>query len=257
MGLLGTLWPLRGLGGSGAAALVAFLVVLVSVVPAAAYVWRRTTGARVPVWPVAVFAILAAGYAVATPPWQMSDEPQHMVRVEVVRRAGPGAPPRLLPGATGTTSAYRALGSADRTVLASMRATDAGRWLPGGADALRQGIVPGPREMAHPPLYYEVAALLTKGFARRPILARLAVLRALSVLLGAATVVVCGAVGRLLWGRRPLAAVPMAIAVGVPTFVATSGSVNNDGLAVLLGALLIYVLLLGVLRRSPLARPLP
>src|SRR5207253_2926492 len=119
------------------------------------------------------------------------------------------------------------------------------------------GPAPGPRGWAHPPLYYVVAAVLTKPFSGRPLLARLALLRAFGVLLAAMTVVVCGAVGRLLWPGRPLAEVPMALALGVPAFVATAGSVNNDGIAVLLGAVLVYVLLAGALGRSWLARPLP
>src|SRR5207247_10418128 len=122
---------------------------------------------------------LATGYALATPPWQMNDEPQHMVHVEVVRRAGSRAPQQLLPGATASPAARRALADADRTVVASMVATDASRWLPGGGPALRAGAVPGPRELSHPPLYYVVASTLGKGLARRPTLAAVAVLPAL------------------------------------------------------------------------------
>jgi len=257
MGLLGTVWPVRGLGAPGAVGLAALLLVLVSVIPAGVVLWRRTMGTGLPVWPVVAFVVLATGYAVATPPWQMNDEPQHMVHVEVVRRAGSGAPHQLLPGATASPAVRRALADADRTVVESMVATDAPRWLPGGGPALRAGAVPGPRELSHPPLYYVMAATLTKGFGGRPVLARLAILRALGVLLATATVVVCGAVGRLLWPRRPLAEVPMALALAVPTFVSSGGAVNNDGLAVLFGALLVYVLLRGVLGGSALARPLP
>src|SRR5438132_7608622 len=257
MALLGTAWPVRGLSGPGVIAMGALLVVVLALVPVALGIWKRATGSTIHLWPVAAFVVLASVYAVATPPWQMSDEPQHMVRVEVVRQAGIGAPQHLLPGAAPSPPAARALASADRAVVASMRATDAARYLPGAGPALHAGIVPGPREMAHPPLYYVVAAVLTKPFSGRPLLARLALLRAFGVLLAAMTVVVCGAVGRLLWPGRPLAEVPMALALGVPAFVATAGSVNNDGIAVLLGAVLVYVLLAGALGRSWLARPLP
>jgi hypothetical protein len=73
--------------------------------------------------------------------------------------------------------------------------------------------------------------------------------------LGAITVWACGAAGRLLWPGQRLAQAPMVVVLAIPTFVALAGSVNNDGLAVMCGSLLITLLLAGALERGAWARP--
>ncbi|MBV8981602.1 MAG: hypothetical protein JO086_11935 [Acidimicrobiia bacterium] len=138
-----------------------------------------------------------------------------------------------------------------------MRATHAERWLPGGAAALRAGVVPGPTELNHPPLYYDVAAVLLRPFGSLPVVARLAVLRILGVVLATAVVWCCGAAGRLLFPRKRWAEAIGAVALAVPTFVVFAGAVNNDALAQLLAALLLLLLLAGVVDAARIARPLP
>jgi predicted membrane protein DUF2142 len=259
VGIIGVVWPLRGSGLLGGAALFLAMVALLAIVPLGWIAVRRRWGRQAagPLWPIALFMVLGTSYALVTPPWQMPDEPQHMVHVEVVRRAGLSAVDELLPGGRPTPKVDATLLRVNRSVSASMRQTDADRWLPGGRAALRAGAVPGPPELSHPPLYYLVAASITRPFGSDNVVSRLALLRLLGVVLAATTVWVCGAVGRLLWPGRRLAEVPMVIGLAVPTFVAFAGSVNNDGLAALLGALLIWLLVAGVLERGWISRPVP
>ena len=250
---------MRGSGVLEALLVVVYVVVLLAAAPALWALIRRRYGAAAsgPLWPILAFVGLAAFYAALTPPWQTPDEPQHMVHVEAVRRAGLSAPTQLLPGGHPPPATAAALAAVDREVVDSMRSTDASRWLPGGRGALAADSVPGPRELSHPRLYYAIAAALTRPLSGSGILARLAVLRALGVFFGAGVVWACGAAGRLVWPGRLLAEASMALALAIPGFVSLAGSVSNDGLAVLCGTLLIVVLLAGVLDRTRVARAVP
>ena len=238
---VGFLWPFHATNATEGAGLMLGLLLLFGSVPAIWYLLRRRRGPRVagPLWALLFFEVVAAFYALAVPPWQMPDEAQHMVHVELVREAGLGATLRLAgnrPTAHDTAVAVRVT----QDVVASVRETDMVRLNPGAGSALDRNDVPGPSELLHPPLYYELGAVLTGPFGSAPVLTRLALLRALGVVFGAWTVWACGAVGRLLWPTRPrMAEVPLALAVGIPTFAVLAGSANNDGLANLLAALFV------------------
>ena len=258
-GVPGPFWAWRGSGAAAGLALAVAMLVLLALVPAGWWVLRRRAGRRAagPLWPLIVFELLAVGYALVIPPWQTPDEPQHMVHVEVVRRGGWAAAENLLPYKSPSPALARTDADVQRQIVDSMRATDAGRWLPGGAAALRAGVVPGPTELNHPPLYYDIAAVLVRPFGHSPVVARLAILRLLGVAFGAGVVWCCGAAGRLLFPRKRWSETPAVIAVAVPTFVLFAGSVNNDALAQLLAALLLLLLLAGVVDAGRVARPLP
>ncbi|MBV8386761.1 MAG: DUF2142 domain-containing protein [Acidimicrobiia bacterium] len=240
-------------------ALAVALVVLLALVPAAWLALKRWAGRRAagPLWPLLLFAVLALAYALVVPPWQTPDEPQHMVHVEVVRRGGFGAAEQLLPFKTPPPGVARMNADVQRQIVASMRATNAGKWLPGGIAGLRAGAVPGPTELNHPPLYYDVAAVLLRPFGSLPVVGRLAILRVLGVVLATAVVWCCGAAGRLLFPGKRWAEASAAIALAVPTFVVFAGAVNNDALAQFLAALLVLLLLAGVVDAGRIARPLP
>lgn len=258
-GVPGPFWPWRGSSVAEGLALALAVLLLVALVPAGWWLLRRNAGRRAagPLWPLLVFEVLAVGYALVVPPWQTPDEPRHMVHVEVVRRGGFGAAEGLLPFKSPTPRVARIDADVQRQIVESMRATHAERWLPDGRSGLAAGVVPGPTELNHPPLYYDVAAVVLRPFGGAPVVARLALLRLVGVVLAAGVVWCCGAGGRLLFRRKPWAEAPAVIAIAVPTFVLFAGSVNNDALAQLLAAFLILLLLAGVLDAGRVARPLP
>ena len=258
-GTPGPLWPWHGSGPLGGLALALALVLLSASVPLVWYVLRRRAGQNVagPVWPLLAFLAVGLTYALIVPPWQMPDEPQHMVHVEVVRRGGFGAADALLPYKSPPARLERINAGVDRQIVASMRDAHATRWMPWARGALDAGTVPGPNELSHPPLYYDAAAVLLRPFGGLPVVARVGILRVLGVVLATVVVWCCGAAGRLLFPRRPWAEATAALAVAVPTFAVFAGAVNNDALAQPFAALLLLVLLAGVLEAGPLARPLP
>lgn len=92
----------------------------------------------------------------------------------------------------------------------------------------------GEPERQQPPLYYLLGAIMAKltGDAR--------LIRLVSVILGVLTILVVYAVGRRLFPSRPLLAVGAAALVGLlPEAQYLAGSVNDDNLAWLAGALLV------------------
>jgi len=255
----GPFWPWRGSSALGGLALAAALLVLLALVPTAWWLVKRNAGRRAagPLWPVLLFEVIAVSYALLIPPWQMADEPQHMVHVEVVRRGGFGAAENLLPFKSPTPRLVQIDADVQHRIVDAMRVTEATRWLPGARGAVAAGVVPGPPELNHPPLYYDVAAVVSRPFGGSPVVARLALLRILGVMFAAGVVWCCGAAGRLLFGRTRWSETPAVVAVAVPTFVLFAGSVNNDALAQLLAALLLLLLLAGVVDAGSVARPLP
>src|SRR5207302_335974 len=102
-----------------------------------------------------------------------------------------------------------------RTILQSLHATDMSRWAPALDPQLRKDKIPGPTELDQPPLYYSLAAAVTAPFSGFPVLARLAILRALGVALAGVTLWACGMAGRLLWPGRRWREAPMAVALAV------------------------------------------
>ncbi|MCU1448943.1 MAG: hypothetical protein JWP02_1113 [Acidimicrobiales bacterium] len=256
---VGPAWPWHGSSLLGGIALGAVMLTLVAVLPVGWWVLRQRFGhaAAGPLWPLVLFEVLALAYALVVPPWQKPDEPQHMVHVEVTRLAGIGAAEKLLPFKAPDPRLQGVERRVERDIAASMRSTEATRWLPNYRDAIAAGHAPGISELTHPPLYYVVSGILLRPFGSSPVVARLAILRLLGVVMAGCVVWCCGAAGRLLFAGRGLAELPAVLAVAIPGFVLAAGSVNNDVLSELLAALLLLLLLAGVLERTPLARPLP
>jgi len=254
---VGFFWPFHDTNAAQGAGVMIVVLLLLGSVPALWYLLRGRGGARVagPLWALLFFEVVASFYALAVPPWQMPDEPQHMVHIELQRRGGTGATQRisvnrLEPHDTELNRQVEA------DVVASVRDANTVKLLPGARAALDQHHVPGPSELLHPPLYYQLAAILTEPFGSSPLLARLALVRVLGVVFGAWTVWACGAIGRLMWPTRPrMAEVPLALAAGLPTFAVFAGAANSDTLANLFAALLVLVLSVAVVQRPRLRRP--
>jgi len=254
---VGFFWPFHDSNAAQGGGAMFVILLLLSSVPALWYLLRQRAGKRVagPLWALLFFEFVASFYALAVPPWQMPDEPQHMAHVEIQRRAGTAAAQRIAVNRLNPNDRV-VNSSVEADVVASVRETNTVKLLPGARPALDQHHVPGPSELLHPPLYYQVAATLTSPFGSAPLLVRLALVRVLGIVFGAWTVWACGAVGRLLWPTRArMAEVPMALAAGLPTFAVFAGAANSDTLANLLGALLVLVLVVAVVQRPTLRRP--
>ncbi|MBV9412983.1 MAG: DUF2142 domain-containing protein, partial [Acidimicrobiia bacterium] len=257
--MIDLLWPFRGSGLVGAAGLFLYLLLIVATVPAGWALLRYRIGASAagPLWLLLLFQVLACSYALITPPWQMPDETNHMLHVELARTVSVTVNEQAML-AQPTSAEGRAFRQSTDEILRSMEATHAEHWLPFVKPLRQFDVIPGPSELSHPPAYYALASVVTRPVASAPMVARLAAVRALGVALAGWVVWTCGAVGRLVWRpRAKRAEIPMALALAVPGFCALAGSVSNDRLAELVGALLIAVLVAGVLERTGLSRPLP
>lgn len=247
---VGFLWPFADTSVVEAVVLVVYVALLLAVVPVGWVLIKRRFGLRIagPLWPLAFFLVLASLYAMATPPWQTPDEPQHMLYSELVRRADLSlvsrfsageAPPN--PGVTQDELAV--VFDTYSSVVNSLREVDL--WPADAQRLIDRGQIPGVSELSHPPLYYVVSALLTEPLGSAPLLARLAVLRAFGIMVAGWVVWLCGVAGRLLWPTRlRLAETPMVVAAAFPSFASFAGTVNNDVLAKLWGAALLVVALL-------------
>lgn len=178
----------------------------------------------------AVYFLLAGAYAVRNAAWQAPDEPAHY---RYVAQLAEGRFPRMEPG--------------DYDQAAQAAAVSA-RFPPD---------LPLDRGFAYedyqPPLYY---LLLTPVFWLSG--GSLTALRLASAVLGAGVVVLAFGLGRLLFPGRPwLALTPAVLVALLPQHVALLASVNNDALAELLVAALLYVSLRwGVGRSAPADRVL-
>jgi hypothetical protein len=241
------LWPFTGTGLVAGFVMLVYVSVILSLLPLGWIAIKRTRGMKAagPLWPLLFFLVVSSAYAMATPPWQTPDEPRHMEYTELVRRTSPSMPSRLAAGAPLSLREAFIVGDVEHTILRSLRQVHS--WPVDAQAVIDLNQIPGPSELIHPPLYYTVAAGLTAPLGDAPILTRLAVLRAFGVMIGGWVVWLCGVAGRLLWpDRRRLAETPMAVAAGVPTFAAFSGSVNSDVLMNLwaAGFLVVLVLLL-------------
>lgn len=236
---VGLLWPLEGADAWQGLLVVAFILGLLAVVPVGWLVIRRRFGTwpAGPLWPLALFILMASLYALLTPPWQTPDEPRHMVYVELVRRSGTEVTAQLAGGKRITAEQSTVAADVHNTVLRSLEDVD--RWPASARHVIDAGGIPGPPEVRHPPLYYLTAAAVTAPLGKAPIVARVGVLRAFGVMMAGWVIWLCGAAGRMLWPKRRLAEAPIAIAAGVPAFAALAGTVNSDVLANLLGALVL------------------
>lgn len=242
-------WALHGATAVEVVLLIVCCGLLLGAVPLGWLLIRRFAGhdAAGPIGLLILFEMVAVLYALFTPAWQMPDEPRHMEYVELVRRCPAGF---FESGEQFLQRQCRFEQEVSETILESARAGNIERWLPGAA-AIHQGVIPGPREITHPPLYYRLAALVVSPLGGAQVTARLALARTLGVVLTTWVVWACGAVIRTIWpdgsGARRAA---MYVAMGIPTFTLWAGAVNNDVLANLLGSLLILLLVVGIVSRS-------
>ena len=211
--------------------------------------------ARVPValWACAAIAFLnGAVWAFVNPPLQGPDEIAHVTYIQYVGEWGrlPGEPPRG-PG----------IGSEEmRAAAASLPWTHTAQnptWSPRSLREYRRaqpdlsrkpGSAP-PATINNPPLYYAIEAVPYRVARSVDFFDRLLLLRLVSALMGAFTVACTFLFVRELLPRRPWAWTVGALAVAFqPMFGFMSGSVNNDNLLYMLGALLIYLVARAVRR---------
>ncbi|MGQ9683067.1 MAG: phospholipid carrier-dependent glycosyltransferase [Anaerolineae bacterium] len=181
---------------------------------------------------IAVYLATATQYALLTPPWQAPDEPAHYNYVRYI--AERGALPVLRSG--DYPAAY----------LEEIKA----RGFPP-----EMSIDPLQYESWQPPLYYVLAAPLYRAaLAIAPHPLPLIVLRLLSVLLGALLIAVTYLIAReLLPQPEPLALGAASVLATLPMQVAMTAAVNNDTLAGLWSAVIVWQLL-RLLRSSPTTR---
>ena len=100
-------------------------------------------------------------------------------------------------------------------------------------------------ERQQPPLYYLIAAGLYR------LTASVGVLQAMSILLGAATVVVIGLCAREIWPAQPIRWVEASLMAGaLPQLQFIAASVSNDAINVLAAAILTYLMIRVALRPS-------
>ncbi|MEY2566240.1 MAG: hypothetical protein QOE35_769 [Actinomycetota bacterium] len=252
------LWPFAGTDALLNVSLSACMLALLLLLPLGWIVIRRRLGLRAagPLWPLLFFELLATFYAFMTPPWLMPDEPQHMLRTELVQNLSPAANEELAAGGypKNPRETVESFATYD-TILRSVERSQMDRWLPGAKPELAAHRVPGVTELGHPPLYYVVAAGLTAPFKRADVLGRLALLRVLGVALTGWAVWLCGAAGRMVWPtRRRMAEAPLVLAAGIPTVAAFAGAANNDVMANLVGALVLVLVVAAVtgwIKRRP------
>lgn len=169
---------------------------------------------------VAAFVFLAAGYAVAIPPWNNPDEPAHF---NYIRQLADHAELPILES-----------GAWDAALLERLKAS---RFRDASIDSITY-------EAHQPPLYYALEAPLYVISRGLPLSQAVLVLRGLSILLGALVVYLAAAIMREVKpGRGDLAVLAASVVAFLPMFTSISAAINNDALANLVGAALV---LLGV-----------
>jgi len=166
---------------------------------------------------VIIYLVLGALYATLTPAWQVPDEPAHFNYVTYV------AENRRMPELR--------LGDYPQAYLEELKAR---RFPP------TMSIEPIRYESYQPPLYYMLAALVysvTRALFAWPMPLTL---RAFSLLLGAATLMVSYRLVRAIYPEEPILALgTVAFAATLPMHVAITAGVNNDVLVELLVTLII------------------
>ncbi|MFQ5946056.1 MAG: hypothetical protein ACE5NC_07375 [Anaerolineae bacterium] len=167
---------------------------------------------------VVLYLLLGTLYAIATPSWQAPDEPAHYNYVRHLAETG------TLPVLTE--------GDWDQAFI---EATVSARFPP------EASIAPFRYEFHQPPLYYLMAVPLYQGTQGLGLEQQLIVLRLLSVVLGAGLLVFIYRIVALIFPDRLWAAASAAFVATLPQHVAMMASVNNDALAELVLALLLWV----------------
>lgn len=181
-----------------------------------------------------LFITVARGvtYVLVIPPWQTPDEPSHFGYVQFVMQTHSLAVPRGAP--------------VDSAITASMSQFDFWRLRYHAAEPSSPDQAHGFRVASrHPPLYYVLGALLLSPLRDQDIVCQLHALRWASVLMAACTVLLAFCTTRLLFAED--AVLPLAVTAFItflPMHTFMSASVNNDSLAELVTALLVYLLAL-------------
>jgi len=161
------------------------------------------------------YCVVGGLYARYTPPWQAPDEPAHY---NYVRQLAAGRLPVIEPA--DYDEAYRA------AIVSS-------------GFAAGYSIEPLTYEDWQPPLYYLLQTPVYRLFD-----GSLLALRLISVAIGAGVVLLAYGVARQVWPGRPWMALTAAVFVAfLPQHVAMLAAVNNDSLAELLIAAILFLLL--------------
>ncbi|MCL5962646.1 MAG: glycosyltransferase family 39 protein [Chloroflexi bacterium] len=158
---------------------------------------------------ISLYLVLAAAYAIKIPKWNAPDEPSHYNYVKAI------AVDRRFP--------ILARGDYDFDYLEKLKSAHFPDGMP--IDRVRY-------ESHQPPLYYLLATPLFWATAALPIDAQVVLLRMLSVLFGALTILVAYATLRRVFRDRAL--VPLAVAAfiaSVPMYIAITAAIENDSLA--------------------------
>jgi 4-amino-4-deoxy-L-arabinose transferase-like glycosyltransferase len=182
---------------------------------------------------VAVFALLASVVAATTPAWEAPDEPDHVQNAQTIARG----------------HWYRMeRGAGDEAHQAPLYYVGLAGWQRIWGASVRKPPARDSRAFFSPSRgIYSHRTARDSADHRFVLLLRLS-----SVLLGAATVLLTAFTVRRLSDDPWTPAVAAAVVVGVPRFVFLSGVVNNDNLANTLGGLLTLLLVVFVLRYTPL-----
>ncbi len=160
------------------------------------------------------YLFVAALFAINVPPWQAPDEPAHY---NYIRQLAGGTLPVIAPG------------DYDQAYLDEIR---------GAQFAPQYAIEPIEYEDWQPPLYYLLLTPVYQLFS-----GSLPALRLASALLGAGVVVLAYGVARLLFPKQEWLALTTAVlAAFIPQHLSIMASLNNDSLAELLIAAVLFVL---------------
>lgn len=170
-------------------------------------------------------------YVLVIPPWQTPDEPSHFAYVRFV------AQNHCLPAFERIPVGEEILASMPHFDFWTLRYQALGPPLSDEGTEFRIA-------SRHPPLYYLLGTFLLLPFKGEESICQLYLLRLISVLMGALTVMVAFRATKMLFPGDPV--LPLTVSAFIaflPMHSFMSASVNNDNLAELIGSLLIYSLL--------------
>jgi 4-amino-4-deoxy-L-arabinose transferase-like glycosyltransferase len=175
---------------------------------------------------------LGVGYALGTPQWNNPDEPAHYNYIRHIA----------------TTGQLPILQMGDYN-FAELEQLKAARF----PDSMS---IAGVRYEYHqPPLYYLLGAAIYKATESLPLSTQVLILRLFSVALGVALLLVAYATAREVFpGDQALALASVAFVAFVPMHTAMTAAINNDTLAELILALLVWLSLRRLRDADPLRR---
>ena len=191
--------------------------------------WKRALLALV----VSVYAALGTAYAVWTPTWQTPDEPAHFNYIRHLAQ----------------TCALPVLEQGDypHDYLEELKAEGFPPHM--SVDPIRY-------ESWQPPLYYLLATPIYHASSALPLAQQVIALRLFSVLMGCILLVVAYQVIDRIFPERPaLSLCAVAFIATVPMHIAMTAAINNDTLAELILALILWQLVRQLTLPSPGIRP--